>query len=197
MPVRFQLVIDCKDPDLLARFWAAALGYVLEPPPEGFATWDDWRREVGLDVGIGVDKISDPRGEGPRIWFRMEPAAKVVKNRLHFDVHASGGVATTDRSVPLAVRKQRVDAEANRLADLGATITGALGDGSGDHYAVGMRDPEDNEFDINLRLGDKPDHQGERRPGVVAAPGHGVGPQDHLGLPQPPQCHPAGGAPSR
>jgi len=35
MPVRFQLVIDCKDPELLARFWAAALGYVLEPPPRG------------------------------------------------------------------------------------------------------------------------------------------------------------------
>jgi hypothetical protein len=34
---------DCKDPELLARFWAAALGYVLEPPPEGFATWDDFR----------------------------------------------------------------------------------------------------------------------------------------------------------
>jgi hypothetical protein len=26
MPVRFQLVIDCKDPDLLARFWAVAQG---------------------------------------------------------------------------------------------------------------------------------------------------------------------------
>ena len=37
MPARFQLVIDCKDPELLARFWAAPLGYVLEPPPEGFA----------------------------------------------------------------------------------------------------------------------------------------------------------------
>ena len=38
MPPRFQLVIDGKDPELLARFWAAVLGYVLEPPPEGFAT---------------------------------------------------------------------------------------------------------------------------------------------------------------
>ena len=48
-PVGFQLVIDCKDPELLARFWAAALGYVLEPPPEGFATWDDWRRDILTD----------------------------------------------------------------------------------------------------------------------------------------------------
>ena len=33
MAVRYQLAIDCADPDLLARFWAAALGYVFEPPP--------------------------------------------------------------------------------------------------------------------------------------------------------------------
>ncbi len=27
MAVRYQLVIDCADPDRQARFWAAALGY--------------------------------------------------------------------------------------------------------------------------------------------------------------------------
>jgi hypothetical protein len=79
----------------------------------------------------------------------VEPDAKVVKNRLHLDVHASGGRSTMDRSVSLATRKQRVDAEARRLADLGATITGALGADGVDHYAMGMRDPEGNEFDIN------------------------------------------------
>ena len=152
MPVRFQLVIDCKDPELLARFWAAALGYVLEPSPEGFATWDDWRRDIGLpdsELGIGADSIIDPRGDGPRIWFHVVPDAKVVKNRLHLDVHVSGGRSVADsRSVPLATRTQRVDAEARRLAYLGATITGSLGDGL-NHYAVGMKDPEGNEFDIN------------------------------------------------
>jgi Glyoxalase-like domain len=152
MPARFQLVIDCKDPELLARFWAAALGYVLEPPPEGFATWDDWRRDIGLpdsELGIGADSIVDPRGEGPRIWFRADEAAKVVKNRLHLDVHASGGRSVVSRDLPLAIRKQRVDAEAKRLAGLGATITGALSADGLDHYAVGMKDPEGNEFDIN------------------------------------------------
>jgi Glyoxalase-like domain len=152
MPVRFQLVIDCQDPELLARFWAAALGYVLEPPPEGFASWDDWRRDAGFpesELGIGADSIVDPRGDGPRIWFRVEPDAKVVKNRLHLDVHVSGGRSVLDRSLPLASHRERVDAEARRLTDLGATFTGALGDGSLDHYAVGMKDPEGNEFDIN------------------------------------------------
>jgi hypothetical protein len=149
MSTRFQLVIDCEDPEPLARFWAAALGYVLEPPPEGFATWDDFRRDIGFpesELGLGADSIIDPDGRGPRIWFNVLPDAKVVKNRLHLDIHASGFPSRAD---PLAVRKQRVDAEARRLADLGATITGPLGDGSLDHYAVGMKDPEGNEFDIN------------------------------------------------
>ena len=39
--VRFQLVIDCADPDRLARFWAAALHYELEPVPNGLDSWDD------------------------------------------------------------------------------------------------------------------------------------------------------------
>jgi hypothetical protein len=152
MPAYFQLVIDCKDPEKLARFWAAALGYVLEPPPEGFTTWDDWRRDVGLpdsELGTGTDSIVDPSGHGPRIWFRVEPEAKVGKNRLHLDIHVSGGRSVTDRTAPLATRTERVDAEARRLADLGATITGAMGGEGLDHYAMGMKDPEGNEFDIN------------------------------------------------
>lgn len=156
MSSRFQLVIDCTNPDLLARFWAAALGYVLEPPPDGFGTWDDWRRDIGLPdeyLGIGADSIVDPAGAGPRIWFRLEPEPKAVKNRFHFDLHASSDrwTVVSGRGIPRATRKERVDAEAKRLADLGATITGVLGgdDEESDHYAVGMRDPEDNEFDIN------------------------------------------------
>ncbi len=161
MTARFQLVIDCEDPGLLARFWAAALGYVLEPPPEGFATWDDWRRDVGLtgdELVTGVDSIIDPRGHGPRIWFHAMPDAKVAKNRLHLDIHVStlDSQGSTDdryvssvRGIPFEVRKQRVDADARRLADLGATITGALTAEGSDHYAMGMQDPEGNEFDIN------------------------------------------------
>ncbi len=147
MPVRFQLVIDCEDPEPLARFWAAALGYVLEPPPEGFATWDDWRRDIGLpdsDLGVGTDSIVDPAGAGPRIWFHVMPEAKVVKNRLHLDIHVSGS-----RSDPFDTRVRRVDAEASRLTELGATTTGAMESEGLDHYAVGMKDPEGNEFDIN------------------------------------------------
>jgi hypothetical protein len=77
----------------------------------------------------------------------MVPDVKTVKNRLHLDVHVSGG-----RAVPLATRRERVDAEARRLAGLGATILSDPGEEEEegpDHYAVAMRDPEGNEFDIN------------------------------------------------
>jgi hypothetical protein len=147
MAVRFQLVIDCTNPDLLARFWAAALGYELEPPPAGFATWDDYWREVGVpeaELGVGADCVIDPDGSGPRIWFQVVPERKTIKNRLHLDIHASGG-----RAVPIETRKQRVDAEARRLADLGATIACVLHNEGIDHYGVAMKDPEGNEFDIN------------------------------------------------
>ncbi|BEP16619.1 VOC family protein [Acidothermaceae bacterium B102] len=147
MPVRFQLVIDCADPDLLSRFWAAALAYELAPAPTGFATWNDYYRALGLaedELVDGADRISDPAGHGPTIWFHALPDIKVVKNRLHLDIRASG--EWTD---PIETRKHRVDTEAARLAELGATITGAFSQEGLDHYAVGMKDPEGNEFDIN------------------------------------------------
>jgi len=154
MSARFQLVIDCADPDRLARFWAAALSYQPEPPPAGFDSWDDYWRAAGLpeeDLGIGIDRIADPDGYGPPIWFQRVPDAKTVKNRLHLDVHASGVdlFASGAREALAEVRRQRVDAAAERLVSLGASVIGALSDEATGHYAMAMRDPEGNEFDIN------------------------------------------------
>ena len=42
MATRMQVTIDCADPTRLARFWATALGYRLEEPPDGFASWRDY-----------------------------------------------------------------------------------------------------------------------------------------------------------
>jgi hypothetical protein len=41
MATRVQVVIDCADPERLARFWAVALGYQEQPPPGGFDSWED------------------------------------------------------------------------------------------------------------------------------------------------------------
>jgi hypothetical protein len=83
----------------------------------------------------------------PRIWIQVVPDPKTTSNRLHIDIHASGG-----RELPIETRKQRVDAEAIRLRDLGATVLSDLDEeivAGMDHYAVAMTDPEGNEFDIN------------------------------------------------
>ena len=147
MAARFQLVIDCADPEPLARFWCAALGYVLEPPPAGFADWDAYRRDLGVpeeELGLGADCIVDPDGRGPRIWFQVVPERKAAKNRWHLDIGVGGG-----RDVPIETRRQRVDAEAARLVALGAMLLGPLDSDGLDHYAVAMRDPEGNEFDVN------------------------------------------------
>ena len=37
MATELQVAIDCADPAALSRFWGEALGYVLQPPPEGFS----------------------------------------------------------------------------------------------------------------------------------------------------------------
>lgn len=148
MTAKFQITIDCQDPARMCEFWAAALGYVVEPPPEGFATWEAYYKSMGLpdeELGTSPDCLIDPTGRGPRIWFQVvdEPKPEAVKNRLHFDLHAGGG-----RSNSLAVRRNRVDAEASRLTSLGAKQIDVYSVEGVDHYAVAMLDPEGNEFDI-------------------------------------------------
>jgi len=147
MTATIQLVIDCTDPEPLARFWAAALGYEFEPPPDGFGNWDDYWRSVGVpeeELGAGDDRIIDPAGKGPTIWFQVVPEKKTLKNRLHLDIMVTGA----GRSTPLETRRQLVDAEAARLSALGATIVRVSAPEGLDHYAVAMQDPEGNEFDV-------------------------------------------------
>ena len=60
-------------------------GYEPEPPPAGFATWDEYWRDVGLpeeDLGLGVERISDPGGAGPRIWLQVVPKASCNEARI-------------------------------------------------------------------------------------------------------------------
>ena len=71
---------------------------------------------------------------GERLWASLMELAQIGAT-------AKGGVCRLAAS--------DLDAEARRLTDLGATFTGALSADGLDHYAVGMKDPEGNEFDIN------------------------------------------------
>ncbi len=66
------VVVDCRDPDALARFWCAALDYVVHGEAEGY---------VGI-VPAG--------GGGPHLDFVLVPEPRTVKNRLHLDLRAVG-----------------------------------------------------------------------------------------------------------
>lgn len=64
---------------------------------------------------------------------------KPEKNRIHLDVNASGGP-----QIALEEWKHQVDAEVDRLLELGATKQRAWEEYGG--YWVVMQDPEGNEF---------------------------------------------------
>jgi Glyoxalase-like domain len=141
--VSVQVAIDCLDPAALSAFWAEALGYVLQPPPPGFATWDDWLREnqVPESEWNSISAVVDPAGIGPRIFLQRVPEPKTVKTRVHLDLNVGGGPGT-----PIEDRKARVDDEAARLVALGAELVRTY-DQRGEYW-VAMRDPEGTEFDL-------------------------------------------------
>jgi hypothetical protein len=138
-----QVVIDCADPDALARFWAGALGYELQAPPPGFDSWEDFLRTNNVPESEWNSKsaVVDPDGVGPRLFFQRVPESKAGKNRLHLDLNVGGGPGGD-----AAERKARVDAEAERLVGLHATKVGVFEEMG--EYWVAMRDPEGNEFDV-------------------------------------------------
>jgi len=43
-----QITFDCADPAALAAFWAEALGYRLQDPPQGFESWERALEAMGM-----------------------------------------------------------------------------------------------------------------------------------------------------
>jgi hypothetical protein len=92
MACRFsELVIDSRDPEALAAFWAAVLDYRVLSVEEGAV-------EIGPAGGFG--------GAAPTLVFAPVPDPTPGKVRLHIDLNA------TDRDQ---------DEELDRLLGLGAT----------------------------------------------------------------------------
>jgi catechol 2,3-dioxygenase-like lactoylglutathione lyase family enzyme len=93
MACRFsELVVDSRDPEALAAFWAEVLGY------EVLGREDDGAVEIGPGAGFG--------GAAPTLVFAPVAEPTPGKVRLHVDV------SPTDRDQ---------DAELERLLGLGAT----------------------------------------------------------------------------
>ena len=141
MSTGIQVTFDCADPGSLSKFWAETLHYQLQPPPEGFDSWEAALESWGVpkEDWNSASAVIDPDGKGPRIFFQRVPEEKAVKNRLHLDLHVSAGPGASPEE-----RKVVIEPEVERLTALGAERVEAhlkLGE-----YFVVMRDPEGNEF---------------------------------------------------
>jgi hypothetical protein len=136
---QFQVTFDCAEPERVARFWCEVLGYVVPPPPQGFATWDEFDRALPPDRQGSAFACVDPSGVGPRLFFQRVPEGKVVKNRLHLDVRVGTGLVGEERLAAL-------EAEYARLAALGATRVRLLVADEHNESCLVMQDVEGNEF---------------------------------------------------
>jgi len=142
MALDVQVTFDCADPERLAPFWAEALGYELQAPPSGFATWEQALDAIGVprERQNDASAVVDPAGAGPRLFFQRVPEGKQVKNRVHLDVRAAPGLQGDERMAALeAVAERLVARGATRLARHEPRQPLLAG-----HLV--MADPEGNEF---------------------------------------------------
>jgi predicted enzyme related to lactoylglutathione lyase len=84
---RLGLVLDCADPQELARFWAPALGYTV----------------VG---GAGSYVLLVPPDPGrPKLLLQRVAEGKSVKNRMHLDIEVDDVEAEVRRLEALGARR--------------------------------------------------------------------------------------------
>jgi len=140
-PRAFQVTFDAHDPDALAHFWAAALGYEIDAPPEGFDSWPAFLKDRGVpeEEWNSASALHDPSGKGPRLYFQRVPEAKTAKNRVHLDIRAAVGLRGDARMAAL-------EAECARLIALGASRFRRFEPDWKSGGFIVMQDPEGNEF---------------------------------------------------
>ncbi|HEU5483493.1 MAG TPA: VOC family protein [Microlunatus sp.] len=124
MATWWTLGCDAADPQRLADFWAAALGYVREP---------------GYDNPDGAS-IIDPDGRQPAIGWLRVAEGKTAKNRVHIDIRVTGEGPTDPVELDRLIR-----AKVPELVRLGATVVRESSD-QGLLDGVVLQDPEGNEF---------------------------------------------------
>lgn len=136
-----QVTIDCADPGQLATFWAGALGYVLQSPPDEYESWPAALAAWGVPESEwnSANAIIDPAGFGPRVFFQRVPEPKSGKNRVHLDLQTSAGPET-----PVTEKRAQVMPTVERLVGLGAVELRQVEE-MGSFWVV-LEDPEGNEF---------------------------------------------------
>lgn len=115
------------------------LGYVVPPPPAGFATWEEYSSSLPVEDPDSSFACVDPSGVGPRLFFQCVPEGKVAKNRLHLDVRVGTGLVGDERLAAL-------EAERARLVPLGAECVRVMHADGINESCIVMQDIEGNEF---------------------------------------------------
>ena len=144
MSYYFQVTVDSAEPHVLADWWAATLGWEVEPSDEafirdmiakGYATDADTQHHKGFLVWREGAAIRDPdEPDSPsrrRVLFQLVPEPKAVKNRMHLDVR---------------VGNDNIEKVLEQVQARGATFLHRASQGP--HSWVTVADPEGNEFCI-------------------------------------------------
>ena len=139
MSLSVQVTFDAAEPQSLAGFWAIALGYVEQPAPSGYDSWQAWAADHGIPPERWSDTAAlvDPDERGPRLLFLKVPEGKAAKNRLHLDIGA--GYPDHDRT--------RIEAHVTRLVEAGGAVQRRVEE-DGEFWVV-LTDPEGNEFCVH------------------------------------------------
>ncbi|PWV55005.1 VOC family protein [Nocardiopsis sp. L17-MgMaSL7] len=120
MTLMRDILLDCRHPASLARFWAAAMdGYAVAPYDEGELA--RLRSEGVLDPEDDPLVLVEGPSGSPSFFFQRVPEPRVAKNRMHVDLVGDG-------------------VELERLLSLGASVLARL------PGLVVLADPEENEF---------------------------------------------------
>jgi predicted enzyme related to lactoylglutathione lyase len=91
MAATIGLVLDCAEPNRLAGFWSAALGYVV-------------LGEAGSYV-----LLVDESGIKPKLLLQRVPEAKAGKNRMHLDIETPAVDDEVHRLAALGARRVEPD----------------------------------------------------------------------------------------
>jgi hypothetical protein len=107
-----QWTLDARDVGRMAEFWAAVLGYDVDPP--------------GADGGV---HLRPPGGGEPTVWLQPGGGPKTGKNRNHPDLRARDAAAEVARVLGLGATR----ADVGQRGDEGFTV---LRDPEGNEFCI-------------------------------------------------------------
>ena len=92
MAAKLGLVLDCADPDGLAEFWSAAIGYTT------------------LGGAGSYVVLVDESGQQPKLLLQGVSEPKSGKNRMHFDIETPTVDEEVSRLEALGAKRLEADA---------------------------------------------------------------------------------------